>query len=117
MYPSHLYDICQSGKDIYKILATSLYLINIPLKIADMKVQILTDLLHLLTTFLYRLHVETFNMCGDWSFKISTFMATIYIVFQGVINKKRTCRKSNVPGIHIMLELWIATINNLSVKS
>jgi hypothetical protein len=56
MYPSHLYDICQSGKDIYKILATSPYLINIPLKIADMKVQILTDLLHLLTTFLYRLH-------------------------------------------------------------
>ena len=88
-----------SGKDIYKVLVTSPYLINIPLKIADMKVQILTDLLYLLTTFLCRLHVETFNMCGDWSFKFSTFMATIYIIFKGVINNKGTYRKSNVPGI------------------
>ena len=59
---------------------TSSFLINNPLKITAMKVQVLNDLLYLLTAFFF-------------SIKISTFRATIYL--KGVIDKTEACSKSN----------------------
>ena len=50
---------------------------------ADLKTQILTDDLYLLTTFLYWLHVDSRY---KWSVKISTFITTIYL--NGLLTRK-----------------------------